>query len=122
MSADPITSGLNLADDVVKGASQWAFETQTRRLTDANTQALADVNRFRDLLLAGDDPGMGLMLDELHDGVDVDLTPAQSAFLSSVRVRLTGAEYLGFYCRARAAKLAVDREQIVRDTASTLKG
>lgn len=125
MALDPITAGLQLGGDIVTGAvaaaGDYISTIQLRRLDEANQQAASDVAAFRDALLAGDLDAVNLRLAGLQSGILVDLTDAQCEQLKGVIPGLNGYCLLGLYDRARSADLAADRNQILKDTASTVK-
>ena len=125
MPEDPITAGLALGGDIVTGAvtaiGDYISTTQLRRLDQANQKAHDDVQAFKDDLLAGNLDSLNLRLDGLQDGVRVDLTPSESLRLGLVKPKLNGLALLGLYCRARSADLATERNQILKDTAGTVK-
>ena len=125
MSAlDPLTAGLELGGDLVNGAAsifgQVLSTTQTRRLDETVQKAHDDVQGFKNDLLARDVAALNLRLDGLQHGVPVDVTAAESDQLRDTSIDITAFALLGLYVRARAADLAADRDQILRDTASTL--
>lgn len=125
MAIDPITAGLQLGGDIVTGAvaavGDYISTIQLRRLDEANQQATDDVAAFRDALLAGDLDAVNLRLAGLQSGVAVDLTDTQCDQLKGTTPGLDGFSLLGLYARARSADLAAQRNQILKDTASTVK-
>ena len=106
---------IHLVDDLL-------HQTQTRRLDAATQQASDDVQNFKDDLLARRLESINLRLAGLQHGILVHLTVAESQQLHAVSPALDGYALLGLYARARAADLAADCAEILRDTASTLAG
>ena len=104
---------IHLIDDLL-------HQTQTRRLDAATAQASADVQHFKDDLLARNLNSLNLRLAGLQHGILVRLTDAESQQLRAVTPQLDGYALLGLYARARAADLAAQCGEILRDTASTL--
>jgi len=104
---------IHLIDDLL-------HQTQTRRLDAATAQASADVQHFKDDLLARNLNSLNLRLAGLQHGILVRLTDAESEQLRAVTPQLDGYALLGLYARARAADLAAQCGEILRDTASTL--
>jgi hypothetical protein len=103
---------IQLIDDLL-------HQTQTRRLDAATAQASADVQNFKDDLLARHLESVNLRLGGLQHGILVDLTDGESEQLHAVTPNLDGFALLGLYARARAADLAAECGQILRETAST---
>ena len=103
---------IHLIDDLL-------HQTQTRRLDAATAQASNDVQNFKDDLLARRLESVNLRLAGLRNGVLVNLTDADSEQLKSIVPNLDGFALLGLYARARAADLAAECGEILRDTAST---
>jgi len=103
---------IHLIDDLL-------HQTQTRRLDAAQAQASDDVQAFKESLLARDLDAINLRLGGLQHGILVHLTDAESQQLRAVIPNLDGFALLGLYARARAADLAAQCGQILRDTAST---
>src|SRR5580692_8767716 len=104
---------IHLIDDLL-------HQTQTRRLDAATAQASTDVQNFKDDLLARRLDSINLRLAGLQHGILVHLTVAESQQLHDVHPALDGFALLGLYARARAADLAADCADILRETASTL--
>ncbi len=103
---------IHLIDDLL-------HQTQTRRLDAATTQATDDVQHFKDELLARDLDAVNLRLAGLQHGILVRLTDAESLQLHAIAPNLDAFALLGLYARARAADLAAQCGEILRDTAST---
>lgn len=103
---------IQLVDDLL-------HQTQTRRLDAANTQATTDVENFKDDLLARRLESVNLRLAGLQHGILVHLTDAESQQLRGIVPNLDASALLGLYARARAADLAAECGQILRDTSST---
>ena len=103
---------IHLVDDLL-------HQTQTRRLDAATSQATQDVQNFKDDLLARRVDSINLRLGGLQHGILVHLTDAESQQLHGVTPNLDGFALLGLYARARAADLAAQCGEILRDTAST---
>ena len=103
---------IHLIDDLL-------HQTQTRRLDAATNTASDDVQHFKDDLLARRLDDVNLRLAGLQHGILVHLTDAESQQLHAVIPNLDGFALLGLYARARAADLAAQCGQILRDTAST---
>ena len=103
---------IHLIDDLL-------HQTQTRRLDAATAQATDDVQHFKDELLARDLDAVNLRLAGLQHGILVRLTDAESQQLHALSPNLDAFALLGLYARARAADLAAQCGQILRDTAST---
>jgi hypothetical protein len=103
---------IHLIDDLL-------HQTQTRRLDAATTQATDDVQHFKDELLARDLDAVNLRLAGLQHGILVRLTDAESQQLHALTPNLDAFALLGLYARARAADLAAQCGEILRDTAST---
>jgi hypothetical protein len=103
---------IHLIDDIL-------HETQTRRLDAATAQATDDVQHFKDELLARDLDAVNLRLAGLQHGILVRLTDAESQQLHAITPNLDAFALLGLYGRARAADLAAQCGEILRDTAST---
>ena len=97
-------------------------QTQTRRIDAATAQATDDVHHFKDELLARDRDAVNLRLAGLQHGILVRLTDAESQQLHALTPNLDAFALLGLYARARAADLAAQCGQILRDTASTTQG
>jgi hypothetical protein len=106
---------IHLIDDLI-------HQTQTRRLDAATAQAAQDVQNFKDDLLARRVDSVNLRLAGLQHGILVHLTDAESEQLHRVVPNLDGFALLGLYARGRAADLAAQCGQILRDTASTTDG
>jgi hypothetical protein len=106
---------IHLVDDLL-------HQTQTRRLDAATNQASDDVQHFKDDLLARRLESVNLRLAGLQHGILVHLTDAESEQLRGVAPNLDGSALLGLYARARAADLAAECGEILRDTASTVEG
>jgi hypothetical protein len=106
---------IHLVDDLL-------HQTQTRRLDAARAEASNDVQNFKDDLLAGRLESINLRLAGLQHGILVHLTDAESEQLRGIRPNLDGAALLGLYARGRAADLAAECGEILRDTASTVGG
>jgi hypothetical protein len=104
---------IHLIDDLL-------HDTQTRRLDAATARAQDDVQGFKDELLARNLDALNLRLAGLQHGILVNLTPGESDQLRAVLPNLDGFALLGLYARARAADLAAECGQILRETASTL--
>ena len=104
---------IHLIDDLL-------HQTQTRRLDAATAQATDDVQHFKDELLARDLDAVNLRLAGLQHGILVRLTDAESQQLHALTPNLDAFALLGLYARARAADLAAQCGQILRDTASTV--
>jgi hypothetical protein len=96
--------------------------TQTRRLDASTNQASQDVQGFKDDLLARRLESVNLRLGGLQHGILVHLTVAESEQLHGVVPNLDGFALLGLYARARAADLAAECGEILRETASTVQG
>jgi hypothetical protein len=111
--AQATTQLIHLIDDLL-------HQTQTQRLDAATAQASADVQGFKDNLLARDIDAINLRLGGLQHGILVHLTDAESQQLRALSPNLDAFALLGLYARARAADLAADCGQILRTTASTL--
>jgi hypothetical protein len=111
--ATATTQLIHLIDDLL-------HQTQTRRLDAAENKAKADVENFKDDLLARRLDAINLRLGGLQHGILVDLTDADSQQLRAIAPNLDAFALLGLYARARAADLAADCAQILRDTASTV--
>ena len=77
---------------------------------------------FKDDLLARRVDTVNLRLAGLQHGILVHLTDAESEQLHRVVPNLDGFALLGLYARGRAADLAAQCGQILRDTASTTEG
>ena len=103
---------IHLIDDLL-------HQTQTRRLDAAQSQAQDDVQAFKDDLLARRLDSVNLRLGGLQHGILVHLTDGESQQLRALAPNLDGFALLGLYARARAADLAADCGQIIRDTAAT---
>jgi hypothetical protein len=103
---------IHLIDDLL-------HQTQTRRLDAATTEATDDVQHFKDELLARDLDAVNLRLAGLQHGILVRLTDAESQQLHALTPNLDAFALLGLYARARAADLAAECGEILRDTAST---
>jgi hypothetical protein len=103
---------IQLIDDLL-------HQTQTRRLDAATAQASAEVQAFKDDLLARRLDAVNLRLGGLQYGILVHLTDAESGELHAVVPNLDGFALLGLYARARAADLAAECGAIIRETAST---
>jgi hypothetical protein len=103
---------IHLIDDLL-------HQTQTRRLDAATAQASDDVQQCKDNLVARDLNALNLQLAGLQHGILVRLTDAESQQLHAVTPDLDGFALLGLYARARAADLAAQCGEILRDTAST---
>ena len=106
---------IHLIDDLL-------HETQTRRLDAATAQATDDVQTFKDELLARNLDAVNLRLAGLQHGILVHLTDAESVQLRAITPNLDAFALLGLYARARAADLAAECGEILRDTASTVAG
>ena len=106
---------IHLIDDLL-------HQTQTRRLDAATAQATDDVQNFKDDLLARRLESVNLRLAGLQHGILVHLTDAESEQLRAVIPNLDAFALLGLYARARAADLAAECGEILRDTASTVAG
>jgi len=106
---------IQLVDDLL-------HQTQTRRLDAAAAQASDDVQNFKNDLLARRLESVNLRLGGLQHGILVHLTDSESEQLHAVIPNLDGFALLGLYARARAADLAADCGEILRDTASTVGG
>jgi hypothetical protein len=104
---------IHLIDDLL-------HQTQARRLDAATHQASDDVQNFKDDLLAHRLESLNLRLAGLQHGILVHLTDAESEQLRGVIPNLDGFALLGLYARARAADLAADCGEILRNTASTV--
>ncbi len=92
---------LHLIDDLL-------HQTKTRDINAATARATADVEQFRDELLARDLDAVNLRLGGLQHGILVRLTDAESEQLRAVAPNLDGFALLGLYARARAADLAAE--------------
>ena len=103
---------IHLIDDLL-------HQTQTRRLDAATDQATDDVQHFKDNLLARNLDAVNLQLAGLQHGILVRLTDAESQQLRAIAPNLDAFALLGLYARARAADLAAECGEILRDTAST---
>ena len=103
---------IQLVDDLL-------HQTQTRRLDAATNQASDDVQNFKTDLVAHRLDSINLRLGGLQHGILVHLTDTESDELHAVAPQLDGFALLGLYARARAADLAAECGQILRDTAST---
>jgi hypothetical protein len=99
---------IHLIDDLL-------HQTQTRRLDAATAQASDDVQHFKDNLLARDLDALNLQMSGLQHGIVVRLTDAESEQLRAVAPDLDGFALLGLYARARAADLAADCGEILRE-------
>jgi len=106
---------IQLVDDLL-------HQTQTRRLDAATAEASDDVQNFKNDLLARRLESVNLRLAGLQHGILVHLTDTESEQLRGVVPNLDGAALLGLYARARAADLAAECGEILRDTASTVGG
>jgi len=106
---------IHLIDDLL-------HETQTRRLDAATAQATDDVQKFKDDLLARRVESVNLRLAGLQHGILVHLTDTECGQLRAVTPNLDAFALLGLYARARAADLAAECGEILRDTASTVGG
>ena len=104
---------IHLVDDLL-------HQTQTRRLDAATSSASDDVQNFKDDLLARRLESVNLRLAGLQYGILVHLTDAESEQLRAVTPNLDAFALLGLYARARAADLAAECGEILRDTASTV--
>lgn len=104
---------IQLVDDLL-------HQTQTRRLDAATSQASTDVQNFKDDLLARRLESVNLRLAGLQHGILVQLTDAESQQLRAIVPNLDASALLGLYARARAADLAAQCGEILRDTTSTL--
>jgi hypothetical protein len=111
--ADATGQLLHLVDDLL-------HQTQTRRLNAAINQASTDVENFKDDLLSRRVESLNLRLAGLQHGILVHLTVAESEQLHALQPGLDGFALLGLYARARAADLAADCGEILRNTASTV--
>jgi len=103
---------IHLIDDLL-------HQTQTRRLDAAARAASDDVQNFKDDLLARRLESVNLRLAGLQHGILVHLTDTESEQLRAVVPNLDAFALLGLYARARAADLAAECGEILRDTAST---
>ena len=103
---------IHLIDDLL-------HQTQTRRLDAAASAATDDVQNFKDDLLARRLESVNLRLAGLQHGILVHLTDTESEQLRAIVPNLDAFALLGLYARARAADLAAQCGQILRDTAST---
>ena len=103
---------IHLIDDLL-------HQTQTRRLDAAARAASDDVQNFKDDLLARRLDSVNLRLAGLQHGILVHLTDTESEQLRAIVPNLDAFALLGLYARARAADLAAQCGQILRDTAST---
>jgi len=103
---------IHLIDDLL-------HQTQTRRLDAATSRATDDVQNFKDDLLARRLDAVNLRLGGLQHGILVNVTDAESEQLRGVTPNLDAFALLGLYARARAADLAAECGEILRDTAST---
>ena len=103
---------VHLIDDIL-------HETQTRRLDAATAAAASDVQGFKDDLLARRLDAVNLRLGGLQHGILVHLTAGESEQLRALTPNLDAFALLGLYARARAADLAAECGQILRDTRST---
>src|SRR5271155_2064903 len=99
--ATATTELIHLIDDLL-------HQTQTRRLHAAPAQASADVQNFKDDLLARRGDSINLRLGGLQHGILVHLTDAESEQLRAITPNLDAFALLGLYARARAADLAAD--------------
>ncbi len=99
---------IQLVDDLLR-------QTQTRRLDAASQQASDDVQNFKDDLLARRLESVNLRLAGLQHGILVHLTDAESEQLRGVTPNLDAFALLGLYARARAADLAAQCGEILRD-------
>ena len=106
---------IQLIDDLLN-------HTQTFRLDAATNQASEDVQGFKDDLLARRLESVNLRLGGLQHGILVHLTDVESEQLRGVIPNLDGFALLGLYARARAADLAAECGEILRETAGTTAG
>jgi hypothetical protein len=114
-----ITEIAEASGQLIKLVDDLLHQTQTRRLDAATKGASDDVEQFKDDLLARRLESVNLRLAGLQHGILVHLTDAESEQLRGVAPHLDGAALLGLYARARAADLAAECGEILRDTAST---
>ncbi len=105
---------IHLVDDLL-------HQTQTRRLDAATFAASDDVQNFKNDLLARRLESVNLRLAGLQHGILVRLTDAESVELRAVTPNLDGSALLGLYARARAADLAAECGEILRDTSEELR-
>ena len=91
-------------------------QTQSERLDAATARATNDVQNFKDDLLARRLDSVNLRLGGLQHGILVHLTDAESEQLRAIDPRIDAFTLLGLYARARAADLAAQCGQILRDT------
>ncbi len=104
---------VRLVDDLL-------HETQTRRLDTATQRATDDVQGFKDDLLARRLDAVIWRRGRLQHGILVRLTTGESDQLRAINPNLDASALLGLYARARAADLAAECGEILRDTASTV--
>ena len=117
-----ITEIAEASSQLIHPIDDLLHETQTRRLDAATAQATNDVRKFKDDLLARRLESVNLRLGGLRHGILVRLTDAESGELHAVTPNLDAFALLGLYARARAADLAAECGEILRDTAGDLGG
>lgn len=116
MGLDPLTTGLGLADDLVKLVYAFVNPSQHKLLDHAQHIAQDNCNEFRDYLLHDSWPAVQLALDGLRFGLNIYLTPDQRTALTAGKCQFDKLSLLGLYTRARGAMMYADMLQIVETT------
>jgi hypothetical protein len=111
-----ITEIAQASGNLIELIDDLLHQSQTRRLEAAQAEASNDVQNFKDDLLARRLESVNLRLAGLQHGILVHLTDAESEQLRAVGPMLDGAALLGLYARGRAADLAAECGEILRQT------